>query len=94
MVLSLPFVSPTLAYACPEGNSAHWNDDHFLIEIVEPTAGAVVPAGSPGVLVLTDLAREGSPLLRFLTGLESVMLEEPCPCGRTSTRSPFVRSIV
>jgi phenylacetate-CoA ligase len=55
--------------------------------------GDTVGPGARGGLVITDLAREGSPLLRFWIGLETTLIETPCPCGRTSARSPFVRPL-
>lgn len=91
--LSLASVAPTLAYACGVGDGLHWADDHYLIETVDPVTGDTVGPGAPGGLVITDLAREGSPLLRFWIGLETTLIETPCPCGRTSARSPFVRPL-
>jgi len=91
--LSIAFVAPTVAYVCEEGDGLHWSDDHFLIEIVDPATGDSAGPGTPGALVVTDLAREGSPLLRFWTGLETALIDETCRCGRTSARSPFVRSL-
>ncbi len=85
--LSIPSVAPTVAYACGEAEGVHWADDHFLVETVNPTTGGV------GVVVVTDLTREGSPLLRFRTGLEASLVDAACPCGRASARSPFVRPL-
>jgi hypothetical protein len=88
-----PPVAPTLAYRCQEGESLHWNDDHFLIEFVDRRSGQPAAPGSAGAVIVTDLAREGSPLLRFWTDLEAALLDEPCACGRTSTRSSSVRRL-
>jgi hypothetical protein len=86
-------VARTLAYACRKSDGVHWNDDHFLVEVVDPASGAPRPAGEAGALLVTDLAREGSPLLRFWTGLEASLVEDACACGRTSARSPLVRPL-
>jgi phenylacetate-CoA ligase len=91
--LALDLVAPTVAYACGEGDGAHWADDHFLIETVDPATRRPVLAGTSGALVITDLTREGSPLLRLWTGLEANLIDEPCPCGRTSARSTLVRPL-
>jgi phenylacetate-CoA ligase len=91
--LALPFVAPTIAYACGESEGVHWADDHFLIEIVKPETGELVERGGPGAVAITDLTREGSPLLRFSTGVEAVLIDDPCACGRTSARSPYVRPL-
>jgi phenylacetate-CoA ligase len=71
------------------------SDLHFLAldvlhpEVIDPASGEVLPweAGSRGELVLTHLARECQPLVRFRTGdIVVVTATEPCPCGRTAPR--------
>ncbi len=73
----------------------HETDLHFLAldvlhpEVVEPESGEVLPwrAGSQGELVLTHLARECQPLVRFRTGdIVALSATEPCACGRTAPR--------
>lgn len=91
--VALPNVAPTVGYACGEAGGIHWADDLFLIEIVYPATGQAAEPGGVGAVVVTDLAREGSPLIRFWTGREAALVDEPCPCGRTSARSPFVRPL-
>ena len=49
-------------------------------------ANAVLPAGERGELVLTTLTREGTPVLRYRTRDITYLMDEPCPCGRTSRR--------
>jgi phenylacetate-CoA ligase len=39
-----------------------------IAEIIDPQTGAAVPAGEEGELVVTNLGRIGSPLLRYRTG--------------------------
>src|SRR5262249_27225107 len=39
-----------------------------------------------GELVLTNLGRFGSPLLRYRTGDRVRLADAPCPCGRTFVR--------
>jgi hypothetical protein len=87
-----PFSAP-MFLACHEGEALHWNDDHFSIETVDPASGEPVPAGAVGSVLVTDLTREGSPLLRYRTGLEAALSDAPCPCGRTSAHSAFVRRL-
>jgi phenylacetate-coenzyme A ligase PaaK-like adenylate-forming protein len=92
-LVSLPFVAPVVAYRCEEGRRVHWNDDHFLVEVVTPDGGHPVAPGNDGAVLLTDLGREGSPLLRYWTGLETSMSDDPCACGRTSAWSASVRRL-
>lgn len=83
-------VGPTLAYECDQRQGLHWAEDHFLPEMVDRTSFLPVPDDVPGVLVVTDLTREGSPLLRYPLGPVSGLDRTPCRCGRTSVR--LVRS--
>ena len=46
----------------------------------------VVPAGALGELVVTNLCRWGSPVLRYRTGDRVRIDGEPCPCGRCFMR--------
>ncbi|PYJ08717.1 MAG: phenylacetate--CoA ligase, partial [Verrucomicrobia bacterium] len=57
--------------------------------ILQPTSGKPVQPGQRGELVLTTLARTGSPLLRYRTGdlvkldpRPSTLDPQPCQCGR------------
>lgn len=64
----------------------HLNEDHFLPEIIDPKSGAILPAGELGELVLTNITREATPLIRFRTGDLVRLANDPCPCGRTLAR--------
>ncbi len=58
---------PGVAFECEEQTGMHINEDHFLAEIINPETGEVLPEGSKGELVFTNLDKEGFPLLRYLT---------------------------
>jgi phenylacetate-CoA ligase len=64
----------------------HVNEDHFLVEVVDPDEGTPLPAGAVGELVFTTLTKEALPLIRYRTGDLGAIAEEPCRCGRTSVR--------
>lgn len=75
---------------CEEQDALHFMAlDVIHPELVDPMTGALLEwqSGVRGELVLTHLARECQPLVRFRTGdiitIESV---EPCACGRTAPR--------
>lgn len=77
------------------GQCEHQHDLHFVgldvlhPEIIDPATGAVLAwqTGVSGELVLTHLARECQPLVRFRTGdIVTVTEVEPCACGRTAPR--------
>jgi len=84
--LDLAFVGRTLGFECHELAGYHWAADHLMAEILDSGSGHPAPEGSHGELVVTDLVREASPLVRFRTGLEVRSVDEPCRCGRTSGR--------
>ena len=76
-----------LGIECPESPAGlHLLETDCLVEVVRPDSGTPVAAGEVGELVLTNLGRWGSPLLRYRTGDLVRVDPRPCPCGR-----PFVR---
>jgi phenylacetate-CoA ligase len=75
-----------VTYECPARPGVlHVMEDAYLPEIIEPMSGRAVATGERGELVLTTLARVGSPLLRYRTGdfvQGEARGDEPCACGR------------
>ena len=61
----------------------HVNEDHFLVEAVDPASGEPVPDGTPGELVFTTVTKEALPLLRYRTGDIAALRRGTCACGRT-----------
>jgi phenylacetate-CoA ligase len=51
--------------------------------VIEPGSGKHIAAGGTGELVLTNLGRTGSPLLRYRTG--DLVKPIVCSCGRSET---------
>jgi phenylacetate-CoA ligase len=80
-------VGPGVAAECLEGlGGAHVNEDHFLVETIDPDTGEPVRDGETGELVFTTLTKEAMPLLRYRTGDLASVTREPCSCGRTFAR--------
>ena len=80
-------MGPGVSAECVEGRAgAHVNEDHFLVEVVEPRSGEPVPDGDTGELVFTTLTKEALPLLRYRSGDLASLTREPCACGRTFAR--------
>ena len=50
------------------GEGVHVMESEFIPEVIDPATGQAVPAGQTGELVLTNLGRWGSPLIRYRTG--------------------------
>jgi phenylacetate-CoA ligase len=80
-------MGPGVSAECVEGrDGAHVNEDHFLVEVVDPESGQPLPDGEVGELVFTTLTKEALPLLRYRTGDLASLTREPCACGRTFAR--------
>jgi phenylacetate-CoA ligase len=79
-------MAPGVAFECEEKKGLHVNEDHFVLEIVDPQSGALRSPGQDGEVVLTTLTARAFPLIRFRTGDLASTLDAPCPCGRTFVR--------
>lgn len=64
----------------------HLNEGEFVCEVCDPVSGEAVADGTPGELVITNLGRTASPVIRYRTGDIVVRRSGPCPCGRTWAR--------
>jgi phenylacetate-CoA ligase len=80
-------MGPGVAMECTEErHGMHIFEDHFLVEVINPETGELLPPGEEGELVFTTITKEAFPLIRFRTRDISRLLPEPCRCGRTITR--------
>ncbi len=79
-------IGPGVAAECLAADGLHVNEDHFLVEAVDPVSGAPVPDGTPGELVFTTVTKQALPLLRYRTGDIATLRRDPCACGRTLVR--------
>ncbi len=79
-------VGPGVSGECEFKCGQHINEDMFLIEIIDPNTGEVLPYGEKGEVVITTLTKEAMPVLRYRTRDISYLIPEPCICGRTSWR--------
>ena len=64
----------------------HVQEDHFLVEALDPGSGAPVPDGELGELTFTTLTREAVPLLRYRSGDLARLSRDPSPDGRTTVK--------
>jgi phenylacetate-CoA ligase len=60
----------------------HVNENEFIAEILNSNTGEPVSEGERGELVITNLGRIGSPVIRYRTGDLVQPSYQPCPCGR------------
>jgi phenylacetate-CoA ligase len=77
---------PGVAAECRVRAGLHVQEDHFIVEVVDPADGATLPAGQSGDLVFSTLTKEAMPLLRYRTGDIGTVQDGPCDCGRSFVR--------
>lgn len=64
----------------------HLLESELIAEVIDPATMKPAPPGTTGELVVTNLGRIGSPVIRYRTGDVVRIDPKPCPCG-----SPYVR---
>jgi len=79
-------IGPGVSYECWNKDGLHVNEDHFLVEVVDPLSGESVPDGKEGELVFTSLTKEALPVIRYRTGDLASVSYRPCACGRVFAR--------
>jgi len=79
-------IGPGVAGECECGKGLHINEDHFYPEIIDPETGESLGYGREGELVFTSLTKEAFPIIRYRTRDISMLIDEPCPCGRTTIK--------
>lgn len=72
-----------VTYGCPKRPCVlHVIEDSYIAEVIDPTTGEAIPRGVTGELVLTNLGRLGSPLLRYRTNdMVRAAPDGLCECG-------------
>jgi phenylacetate-CoA ligase len=70
-------------FSCVAEKGVHLNEGEFLTEVLDPATGK--PADE-GELVITNLDRLGSPIIRYRTGDAVKLNRATCECGRTFVR--------
>jgi phenylacetate-coenzyme A ligase PaaK-like adenylate-forming protein len=77
-------IGPGVAAECVvAADGLHVNEDHFLVEVLDPLTGEPVPDGRPGELTFTTMTKRALPLLRYRTGDIASLRRGTCRCGRT-----------
>ena len=76
-----------ISFECWESpGSLHLNEAEYICEVLEPDTDRSVADGERGELVVTNLGRSASPLIRYRTGDIVVRRPGACACGRTFAR--------
>ncbi len=76
-------IGPGVSFECEEQTGMHINEDHFIVETINPDTGEVLPEGEQGELVFTCITKEAFPLIRYRTRDIGVLSRAKCSCGRT-----------
>lgn len=85
-------MGPGIAIECHEAQDGlHVQEDHFILEVINPETLQPVPEGEDGELVFTTLTKEAFPLIRYRTGDVASITRETCICGRTTARMSRVK---
>lgn len=67
-----------LAVDCDICNGYHYDEMDHYIEVVHPETGEVLPYGEEGEVVLTNIARDCMPLIRYRTGDIATLYKSEC----------------
>jgi len=83
---------PGVSTDCNQHDGLHLWQDHFLVEIIDPTTLEPVEVEEEGEVVLTTLTKEGMPLLRYRTrDIAKLYDQEICECGRTHVKHSTIK---
>jgi len=77
---------PGVAFECVYKKDLHVWEDAYIVEVIDPQTGDVLPDGQEGEVVLTNLIRRAMPILRYRTQDLATVHPDACPCGRTHRR--------
>lgn len=79
-------IGPGVSGECGYRTGMHIQEDHFLVECLNPDTLEPVSEGETGELVFTTLTKEAMPVIRYRTRDIATLDRSPCPCGRTGVR--------
>ncbi len=79
-------IGPGVSGDCKYRSGMHIQEDHFIVECLDPDTLEPVAEGEKGELVFTSLTKEAMPIIRYRTRDISSLDYSQCECGRTTTR--------
>jgi phenylacetate-CoA ligase len=77
---------PGVAFECVCKKDMHVWEDAYIAEVIDPNTGERRKEGEEGELVLTNLVRRATPVLRYRTRDLAFLYPPGCDCGRTHRR--------
>ena len=82
---------PGTGIECQDHDCIHYWADYYLLEILHPETLQPVPAGEWGEMVITTLAKEAVPLIRYRTRDITRIIPGPCTCGSIMPRHSRIK---
>jgi phenylacetate-CoA ligase len=82
---------PGTGIECPDHDCIHYWADYYILEILDPETLEPVPEGEWGEMVVTTLAKEAAPLIRYRTRDITRIIPGPCTCGSVLPRHSRLR---
>jgi phenylacetate-coenzyme A ligase PaaK-like adenylate-forming protein len=82
---------PGTGIECPHHDCIHYWADYYLLEILDPETLKPLPPGEWGEMVVTTLAKEAAPLIRYRTRDVTRIIPGRCTCGSILPRHSRIR---
>ena len=82
---------PGTGIECPHHDCIHYWADYYLLEILDPETLKPLPPGDWGEMVVTTLAKEAAPLIRYRTRDITRVMPGRCTCGSILPRHSRIR---
>jgi len=82
---------PGTGIECPHHDCMHYWADYYILEILEPETLQPLSPGEWGEMVVTSLAKEAAPLIRYRTRDITRIIPGPCTCGSILPRHSRIR---
>lgn len=82
---------PGTGIECPDHDCIHYWGDYYILEIVDPETLCPLPDGEWGEMVVTTLAKEAAPLIRYRTRDITRIIPGPCTCGSILPRHSRIK---
>ncbi|MDX9973094.1 MAG: phenylacetate--CoA ligase [FCB group bacterium] len=79
-------IGPGVSGECMAREGMHIQEDHFIVECINPETLEPAAYGEYGELVFTAITKQAMPLLRYRTRDIAALDYCPCRCGRTTVR--------
>ncbi|MBN1435937.1 MAG: phenylacetate--CoA ligase [Sedimentisphaerales bacterium] len=79
-------IGPGVSGECAARQGMHIQEDHFIVECIDPETLEPVPEGEQGELVFTAITKQAMPIIRYRTRDIATITSQPCVCGRTTAR--------